>query len=101
MCWVSNEIKKQLFVLVKGNLQGATKNSKNSKNRCKLPICKKSFLESFQAIFFNQGVQTDLEKMKYSEAKKLNLEYNRVADEFYKVHKDWIRTDQSKYYAFS
>jgi len=87
--------KKKMFVLVKGGLQGATKNAKQlKKGTCKLSICKKSFLESFKLI--RRGVAD----MSYAEAKLLGVEYNKAASEFFRIHKDWIRTDQSKYYQF-
>lgn len=87
-----------MFVLVKGNLQGATKNPKVPKNKpagslTKLRISKRSFLESFQLI-------TDNLELTYSEAKDQGIGYRKAGDEFYKVHKDWIRTNQEKHYQF-
>ena len=86
-----------MFVLIKGNLQGATKSSKKSGN--KLKINKKSFLDSFKSILNAQN-QEVLEKLNYLEAKKLSSNFNSAADQFYLIYKGWIRTDPEKYYKF-
>lgn len=99
-CWIKNELTKPMFVLVKGNLQGATKNPKVSKNKpesgslSKLRISKRSFLESFQLITDSSELLT------YSVAKNQGIRYRKAGDQFYKIHKDWIRTNQEQYYQF-
>ena len=89
---------KKLFVLIKGNLQGATKAvGKNLmvKKPSRLRICKKSFLESYKILF------NDNEELSYLKAKNKSVKYNRSAAEFFKIHTDWIKTDQEKYYKFT
>ena len=86
-----------MFVLIKGNLQGATKSSQKSGN--KLKINKKSFLDSFKAILKAQNNES-LDKLNYCEAKKLSTNFNSAADQFYLIYKGWIRTDPEKYYKF-
>ena len=95
LCWIRNEKPKQSFVLVKGNLQGATKNPKPSKKPSRLRISKKSFLESCK-LLINKWTP----EMTYSDVKNSCLDYLESSQEFYKVHKDWIRTDHDKYYQF-
>jgi hypothetical protein len=86
-----------LFVLIKGNLQGATKSSQKSGN--KLKINKKSFLDSFKSILKAQN-QEVLENLNYFEAKNLSSNFNSAAGQFYLIYKGWIRTDPEKYYKF-
>lgn len=97
-CYIFNELPKKNFVLVKGNLQGAikkpSKNANLSLKPSRLRICKKSFLESFKLI------KDEYKLLKYSGVKKLDNDYVKSGNEFYKVYKDWIRTDQDKYYQF-
>jgi len=88
---------KPMFVLVKGNLQGAGKKI-TSKNFP--PICKFGFLESFAKIYEKIDPNKDSKNLKYSQAKNLDNEYNQSASQFYQVFSDWIRTDGSKYYEF-
>ena len=83
-----------MFVLVKGNLQGATKTAPKSKKF--IPICKR-------ALFLNYKHLTHLrqeEALNYEDTKKLATDYNKSAEEFYKIFKDWLRTDQKKFYQF-
>jgi len=92
-----------LFVLVKGNLQGAVKNPKKGASiQNKLSICKKSFLESFRVILneLTPINKTIYENLSYLEAKNLNTSYKLAAEKFYSIYKGWIRTDPNKYYIF-
>lgn len=93
-----------MFVLVKGNLQGAVKNPKKSaNNKNKLCINKKSFLESFREILkaTKSTQKIDEDSFTYLEAKQLSTNFNLAADQFYDVYKGWIRTDPNKYYSFN
>jgi hypothetical protein len=89
-----------LFVLVKGNLQGATK-AASSKNL--ISISKKSFLNSFKTIYQNyqpQEQEENIKSLNYMQAKQLATDYNTSSSQFYSVYKDWLRSDQEKYYKF-
>ena len=93
---------KQLFVLVKGYLQGAVKNPKKASTKNKLQINKKSFLDSFKTImklFNNEKIFSDT--LNYAETKNLNQNYNLALKQFYSIYKGWIKTDPNKYYQFN
>ncbi len=99
ICWTYGLKNKQLFVLVKGNMQGFTKNSKASNYP---PISKHFFLTNFKKIYQNltNSTQNDIDKLKYIDFKKKSLNYKKLLDIFHSVYKDWVRTDQNKYYSF-
>ena len=106
ICWIKNLKENPLFVLVKGNLQGAVKNPKKSCNiKNKLSICKSSFLESFKFILNKTTTQTtidkiDYENLNYLKAKNLSTDFKLSTEKFYSIYKGWIRTDPNKYYVF-
>lgn len=94
VCWTRGASFKPLFVLVKGNLQGANPKKKNKSNLP--PICKQVFLDSFKTLY----IADDKQPMSYSTLKASASEYSKAADEFYRVYKDWLRIDRDKYYNF-
>lgn len=104
VCWSLDVKLKPIFVLVKGYLQGATKNSANKKLTNYPPVSKKFFFENFKTVCnkLNENglIKEKLGEIEYFEAKNLAIEYNKALDEFHKVYKDWIRTDRQKYYSF-
>jgi hypothetical protein len=94
---------KQLFVLVKGNLQGASTkpNSKGKKSQNYPPISKQNFLKYFQKIYTKMSSQNlDSVSMSYLCAKEYASNYHIASGEFFKVYKDWLRIDREKYYTF-
>ena len=98
---MTNNKPKQLLVLVKGNLQGMTKNPKklNASNfSTKLSICKKSFLNSFMCLYSANGEKS--QKLSYKEAKNISNSYSDAKIQFYAQYSDWIRADQDKLYNF-
>jgi hypothetical protein len=105
VCWNLTSTQKQLFVLVKGNLQGASTklNSKGKKNQNYPPISKQSFLRYFHDIHKKATPQQDAntDSLSYLAAKTQALDYNKASEEFFSVYRNWLRIDREKYYNFS
>jgi hypothetical protein len=99
LCWIKDLKEKQTFVLVRGSLQGATNTAINKKLDL-VPISKFSFLKSFKNLL-KTVTQETVEEMSYSKAKDLAKDYNKALECFFRVYKEWIKTDSQKYYSFS
>lgn len=84
-------------MLVKGNMQGASKIKKLANSP---PISKYAFFENFKKISLALNKAELATSNKYLHFKYLSSDYNSSGKEFYRVYKDWLRTDQEKYYNF-
>jgi hypothetical protein len=100
ICWTSKVNDKQVFVLVKGGMQGSTKKSK-----IRPPICKHSFLINFKAIYDRLGLKNlndqKSNELTYYDAKLLAIDYKKAQDEFFIVYNSWLKIDKEKYYRFN
>ena len=106
VCWSRGVTDRPLFVLCKGNLQGATKSAKKSGSVVP-PISKLNFLRMFKsvraAILLSDVLQSEeMKTLSYAECKRLAIDYERGLDAFHKAPpwSDWLRTDANKYYVF-
>jgi hypothetical protein len=98
ICWSLNNKPKEMFILVKGDLQGITKSSKLHSNSSRIPINKSSFFNSFKNIHNKIANKSEIES--YNQAKDLSTNYNQACEVFYDLYKDWLRIDRNKYYQF-
>ena len=92
-------------MLVKGDLQGATKSKKSRTASNCAPISKLCFFDKFKTILkscFSSLDEDYFLKLKYINLKKSSFDYLNGLSAFHsnQFYKDWIRTDQNKYYLF-
>ncbi len=80
-------------------MQGFTKKSKTPNYP---PISKHCFLINFKKIYqkLTNSTQDNIDKLKYTDIKNKSFNYTNGLNIFHSVYKDWIRTDQNKYYLF-